>query len=235
MIFKRKILQEKIPNLSKEEVKGYEQWDTDIDTKIDKYIELFKEGNINNLENLKEVIKKALRYGSYNPKDNDFIKFLGKLTWKPTLQQAELFDALYELPKTFGYMDLDHDYLLNPSLYNRSKEDFLHAVKIFETILDPSKARKFFKNTEKLNIKEFFDGNKIKPTFDPAGKEKTIAGDKSIQGVVLKWEQDTENINSQEYDDQDTLSFNIKKIKNKDAFFKDLYPILQKYNLADVK
>ncbi len=80
-------------------------------------------------------------------------------------------------------------YLLNPSLYDRSIAEFVYTVKAFETVLDPAKLSKFFHDTNKIDVNEFFDGDSIKP----AGSANDADNTNTIYGVIESWAQGGEN------------------------------------------
>ena len=79
--------------------------------------------------------------------------------------------------------DKNASYLLNPSLFYRNPQEFNYTVQIFETVLEPSKLKKFFKKTDGITVDQLYDGKKIKPAGDP----NTSSDASTLFGQVEAW------------------------------------------------
>ncbi len=83
--------------------------------------------------------------------------------------------------------DLSHSFYRNPSLYDRTDDEFDYTVKIFEIMLTPELRAKYYIETDKIGVDQFFDaeGN-IKPAglHDDEGEQ----GD-SIWYTVERWKE----------------------------------------------
>lgn len=98
---------------------------------------------------------------------NGFLKFANKLKFSMPKAREFKQKALYLYG---GYknkrIDLTHEYLTNPTLWNRSDNDFTKAVNAFEICMSPKYAKNYLKDPSVIDINEFFNGDTIKPTKD---------------------------------------------------------------------
>lgn len=98
---------------------------------------------------------------------NGFLKLANKLNFSMPKAREFKQKALYLYG---GYknkrIDLTHEYLINPTLWNRSDNDFNKAVNAFEICMSPKYAKNYLKDTSVIDINEFFNGDTIKPTKD---------------------------------------------------------------------
>lgn len=98
---------------------------------------------------------------------NGFLKLANKLNFPMPKAREFKQKALYLYG---GYknkkIDLTHEYLTNPTLWNRSDNDFIKAVNAFEICMSPEYAKNYLKDTSVIDINDFFNDDTIKPTKD---------------------------------------------------------------------
>ena len=179
----RMILLESVPSISKQEM---DQWQNANDNLRYKMLDTI----ITRYNNPKlEVVKEAIfnNFGEYgiNPLKNEFMTLLDNIDFDLKPSHNALLNRLTELHKKED-IDLDNDYLSNPSLYNRSLQSFDYTVRLFDTVSDSSKLRRFFKNTEKINMSDLFekDGVTIKKVGGTGPNKNSLD---TLYGTVESW------------------------------------------------
>ena len=112
------------------------------------------------------LIQSILDFGP-NENRNGFLKFANKIKFEMPKAREFKQKALYLYG---GYknkrIDLTHEYLTNPTLWNRSDNDFNKAVNAFEICMSPKYVKNYLKDTSVVDINDFFNGDTIKPTKD---------------------------------------------------------------------
>lgn len=79
-------------------------------------------------------------------------------------------------------------YLGNVSMYYRNLAEFEYTARAFEIVLDPKKLSTFIKDTSKVDIQDFYDGNEIKPAgLDEKGTRDTSAHETHTIKAVIEW------------------------------------------------
>ena len=110
------------------------------------------------------IIQTILDWGPEESK-NRFFHFINKIDF-PMMGEKNYknkMNYLYQL-YTQKKLDLNQAYLLNPTLYERNDKEFNVAVRAFELLGNDAEMKKRFRDTSMVNIKEFFNGDKILPT-----------------------------------------------------------------------
>lgn len=178
----RFLLLEKIPQITPEEIK---KWDTASDrVRGQMGTDIINRFELNPAKNMMHPLRKSFVKFGIDPKTNPFIEFTDKLCQKVPLKKTDdvLFNILVD-KYTTREVNLDHDYLLDASLYNRTPEEFEYTLFVFETVLNPSQLGKYFKDTKNISVKQLYDGGKIKP----AGDESTADDISTLFGTVESW------------------------------------------------
>lgn len=180
-------LNESVPTINPSLVR---QWDNAGKEEKEKIIDSFIEYDYKNpgLKNIKNAMFNI--FNQFGIKDNPFIEFFDKAR---SLDESEYEGNISRLADLYleGYVDVDNDYLYNPSLYGgRKPEDFDYTVRALDIANDPNKLKKYFHNTTELSEKDFFDGNIIKPAGNP-NKDKDNFN--TIYGVIEHWTNEDES------------------------------------------
>jgi len=170
--------------------KDIEKWKTADDKQRGKMVSnILKSYNQEELNNIRPSIRKSFyRYG-IDPDKNPFIPFFDALaeTNNITKDYDNLVSVMIDLVEK-GEIKVDpnyqYEYQLNPSLWNRTKEDFIYTLRAFDIVLDKNKIKKYFKDTEFIDVSEFFlkDGS-----IKPAGSEATSFDEGTIFGTIESW------------------------------------------------
>lgn len=185
----RFLLLEKIPQITPEEIK---KWDTASDkVRGQMGTDIINRFELNAAKNMMQPLRKSFVKFGIDPKTNPFIEFTDKLCQKVPLKKNDdvLFDILVD-KYTSREVNLDHDYLVDASLYSRTPEEFEYTLFVFETVLNPSQLSKYFKDTKNISVKQLYDGGRIKP----AGDESTADDTSTLFGTVESWSgEDREN------------------------------------------
>lgn len=132
------------------------------------------------------IVNCILKYG-LDPARNPFLRFLTSLnvdmndskTYRQKVQY--LYNAFEN--KHITPTQLKMDVFNNPTLYTRNYKDFQYTVKAFLTFSDPKKVSVYLKDTSKVNIGAFMNGNIIKP----AGLNGKGGPTDTIYNVIEGW------------------------------------------------
>ena len=156
------------------------------------------------------IIESILTYG-LNPKRNFFLAFVDKISF--AMPDAKNYKSkMNYVFKSFQNkkLDLHMPVLLNPTLYLRSDKDFQYTLNAFQLMSDKSKAGSYIKDTDVIDISEFFQtkGPHEKAHIKPAGLDKG-PGD-TIFNVIEGWAKDNE------YSPEE-IAKNKQKQKDKDG------------------
>lgn len=147
-----------------------------------------------------------------DPTYNPFMIYIPALCNKitPTSRYNEGISILVELYSSgvlttprLTEMNKASQYLYNPSLFNRDSKDFTYTVNVFETVLVPDRAKKYFKDTSEINVDKLYVNERGTGEIKPAGSQATADDTKTIYGTVEAWSEGGEN-------DADDIS-NVKK------------------------
>lgn len=127
--------------------------------------------------------------------NNDFFKLLWDIRDIKVKNLGHKIDVLTSAYIEKISLNLKHEFYRNPSLYDRSDEDFDYTVRIFETVLDEEKLSTYFKDVMNISVEQLFDAN---GNIKPAGVGGPEAGfyDDTIWNTVESWSgDDSENDN----------------------------------------
>lgn len=83
-------------------------------------------------------------------------------------------------------MHLNYDFYRNPSLYQRSLEDFEFTVRTFEAVLDEEKLSEFFIDTSFISVDQLYDKNGNIKEAGRGGPEAGEYGD-TIYNTIESW------------------------------------------------
>lgn len=127
--------------------------------------------------------------------DNPFIELIPRLAAEARVDKKHdahvcaLIDMMLKgwVPKTtLGVSGRNkfQRYLLNPSLWYRNIDEFTYTVKIFETVLDASRLKRYFANTDNIHVKSLYNKQ---GQIKPAGSEADSKNRSTIFGTVEQW------------------------------------------------
>lgn len=173
-----KILLESVPIISPQQIKQWNDGNENVRSKI--FSEIINQYNNSNIDEVAAGIRPCFYQHGIDPRKNGFIELFDKFNFKLDKKHIPYIKMLNNL-YTSENLDLSEDYLVEPSLWNRSMNEFIYTVRLFDTVLTPYKLRKFFKNTELINKNDLFNGSNIKPV----GKEGD--GTETLFGTVESW------------------------------------------------
>ena len=185
----RFILLEKVPQITADEIKKWSSASDKIRGQM--ATDILQRYEQSDAMNLWHPFRKSLKLFGIDPKENPFIHFTDKLVDSVHLSKTDdkLFDILVDMHQQ-RLIDLNHSYLVDPRLYQRSPEEFQYTVNVFETVLDPSRLNRYFKDTSRISVDQIYDKGFIKP----AGNESTGDDISTIFGTVESWSgADSEN------------------------------------------
>lgn len=183
MIFK---LNESIPNISD---KAIDEWNrASYDRRYQMTQQIIDKYNKPGLENILPAIYDNFNYFGIDKNSNPYMKLLDELEFSPTEQQNDAFKLISKYQKS-GKVDLSHDYLRWPSLYNRPLKDFEYTLNAFEIVMNRDEVSQFFNDITNIESSQFVDPE----TGDilPAGKPGDTGID-TIYGVIEQWTRDDE-------------------------------------------
>nr|DAP55331.1 MAG TPA: hypothetical protein [Caudoviricetes sp.] len=183
MIFK---LNESIPNISD---KAIEEWQrASYDRRYQMTEQIIDKYNKQGLKNILPAIYDNFNYFGIDKNSNPYMKLLDELEFSPTEQQNDAFKLISKYQKS-GKVDLSHDYLRWPSLYNRPLKDFEYTLNAFEIVMNRDEVSQFFNDITNIESSQFVDPE----TGDilPAGKPGDTGID-TIYGVIEQWTRDDE-------------------------------------------
>lgn len=202
----KSLLQEKLPRVTNQEIntwrQGSDRQKSDLVTNI---ISRYEKPSLNNIRN---AINKNFNYFGIDPKNNDFMKFLDQLEFNPTRNQNNNFEILVDYVDQHK-VDINHEYLTNESLYNRTPKEFEYTLNAFETVMDPSELSKYFKDTTSINVEQFYDAE---GNIKPAGKQGDTTKD-TIYGTIESWSHNNELDDNSENSNLYTLNDALKRFK----------------------
>jgi len=183
MIFK---LNEAIPNISD---RAIDEWNkASYDRRYQMTQQIIDKYNKPGLENILPAIYDNFNYFGIDKNSNPYMKLLDELEFAPTKQQNDNFKLISKYQKS-GKVDLSHDYLRWPSLYNRPIKDFEYTLNAFEIVMNRDEVSQFFNDITNIESSQFVDPE----TGDilPAGKPGDTGID-TIYGVIEQWTRDDE-------------------------------------------
>ena len=125
------------------------------------------------LNRLKPVLTQSCVTYGLEPDVNKFLALVASPDMKTCFNPGH-YEVLYTMWDKED-INLTLDYLANPSLYARNAKEFRYTVNLFDTVSNPNKIKKFFKNTSGINQNALFEIN---------SKSSTVVGDKG-DGVKL--------------------------------------------------
>lgn len=202
MIVKR--LLESLPQISTEDIA---KWEKASDSTRNNYLNrILNEYGKPDLQNIKPAIKANFSEFGIDPNKNDFIGLLDRLTFPVTKDLNSYFLQLSKMVVTDS-VDLSKDYLAEKSLYDRSLEDFIYTVRLFDTVNQRHKLAKFFKDTTNINEKALYvDGSttEIKPVHT------TDDGLDSLFGTVESWSGE-DGKNDSHYDEMEKGGYSLQQ------------------------
>lgn len=181
MIFK---LNESIPNISD---KAIDEWNrASYDKRYQMTEQIIDKYNKQGLKNILPAIYDNFNYFGIDKNSNPYMKLLDELEFSPTEQQNDAFKLISKYQKS-GKVDLSHDYLRWPSLYNRPLKDFEYTLNAFEIVMNRDEVSQFFNDITNIESSQFVDPE----TGDilPAGKPGDTGID-TIYGVIEQWTRD---------------------------------------------
>ena len=192
----RMLLLEFLPNISKQEM---QQWEEANETVRNKMLDIIiSRYNNKDLKVVKDAIYNNFAQNGINPLTNDFMTLISNIQFPLKPMHNTLLNRLTELERKEN-IDLTKDYLTDYSLYDRSEKAFDYTVRLFDTVSTPSKLKRFFKNTEGINIEDLYkdDGVTIKPVGGVGPNKKSID---TLYGTVEMWSgEDGENDVTDDY------------------------------------
>ena len=140
-----------------------------------------------NIFGIRQVIAESIFTYGLDPKRNFFLDFVSKINFP--MPDAKTYKNkmkyIYDSFKNKG-IDLKMPVLINPTLYQRSENEFKYAVNAFTLMSDPRKAGAYIKDTNKIDINQFMDGDKVKPSGNNGRQGDTIFN------VIESWAEDNE-------------------------------------------
>ena len=217
----RFILLEKVPQITADEIKKWSSASDKIRGQM--ATDILQRYEQSDAMNLWHPFRKSLKLFGIDPKENPFIHFTDKLVDSVHLSKTDdkLFDILVDMHQQ-RLIDLNHSYLVDPRLYQRSPEEFQYTVNVFETVLDPSRLNRYFKDTSRISVDQLYDKGIIKP----AGNESTGDDISTIFGTVESWSgADSENDKpSQNSKDVHFSAAELKEAKKHPIFSYDNIP-----------
>lgn len=181
MIFK---LNESIPNISD---RAIDEWNrASYDRRYQMTERIIDNYNKQGLKNILPAIYDNFNYFGIDKNSNPYMKLLDELEFSPTEQQNDAFKLISKYQKS-GKVDLSHDYLRWPSLYNRPLKDFEYTLNAFEIVMNRDEVSQFFNDITNIESSQFVDPE----TGDilPAGKPGDTGID-TIYGVIEQWTRD---------------------------------------------
>ena len=205
--------------------KDIEKWKTADDKQRGKMVtNIIKSYNQEELDNIRPSIRKSLyRYG-IDPDKNPFIPFFDALaeTNNITKDYDNLVSAMIDLAEKGDItVDSGYDYQLHPSLWERTKEDFVYTLKAFDVVSDENKLKRYFKNVDGIDISALMNED---GSIKPAGSEATSFDEGTIFGTIESWSNGGDN-------DRDIDDKKSKSVKLTQA---DLNRIRDKYHYTYV-
>ncbi len=144
------------------------------------------------LSGVKSIIIDSIMSFGINPRRNLFLDFLSKLPISITDSKGipkmrYIFDSFKNKK-----LDIRMEVLNNPTLWDRSDNEFKYTINAFNLMSDPKKAKAYIKDIKVININEFFeDGDDPRTsTIKKAG----IHGEKgdTIFNVIERWADNNE-------------------------------------------
>ena len=189
-----KLLLEKYPYVNADAKDTFEKSNNDGRKRIiAQVISNFSNPNANKLKN-------SITYGANTwgvsaqgeGETNPFFSFVDKLlnSKVPLNNQVDTYLSHYiDMVKSGVVQDAKGtfnggaDYLFEPSLYQRNKDDFDFTVRAFELLRNPTLAKKYFKDISVLNKEELFTNGKIKPV----GTNKDLSNPNTLRGLFEIW------------------------------------------------
>jgi len=175
-------LVEKVPSITAQEIS---KWNSASDkVRGQMATDILQRYDIPAVMNMWHPFRKSLKLFGIDPKQNPFIAFTDKLLSAVPLNKTDdkLFDILVDMHQK-RLIDLNHSYLTDKRLYERNPQEFQYTVNVFETVLDPSRLTRYFKDTSKISVDQLYDKGIIKP----AGNESTADNLDTIFGTVESW------------------------------------------------
>lgn len=211
-----KILYEAVPTITPQDIKQWDSANENIKSKlVNKLITAYGKPNLKNIRN---AISTCFFQHGIDPKKNGFIELFDKIDFPLTKDHDEYFTKLNDLYISDN-IDLSKKYLTLNSLYDRSIEEFLYTVRLFDIVNTPYKINKYFKNAAEIDEWELFlDDNK--QIIKPVGNEGD--GEDTLFGTVEAWsgengENDVES-NYSELEEPSLTQRELKRIKEKYTF-----------------
>jgi hypothetical protein len=140
------------------------------------------------LQGIRPVIIQTILDWGPNESKNRFFAFINKIDF-PMMGEKnyrEKMNYLYQKYKK-NTLDLSHDYLLNPTLWERNDKEFGATVRAFELCMDESAMKERFKDTSMVDVSKFFNGDKILPL-------------KEILAIIEEWASNENEYSPEERD-----------------------------------
>ena len=211
-----RILTEALPQIATEDIK---QWSkASYSEKMRILNKLLPQYGRNDLKNIIESIIFDFDNYGIDPAKNPFVELLGKFKFQLTKNHNNYLQKLTQL-RSQKDVDVSKDYLALESLYKRNIDDFIYTVVLFDTVNDPRKLNKFFKDTTYINEADLYvkgTSNVIKP----AGNEGD--GIDTLYGTVESWAGDNGE-NNASYNKTEQGGFSLNQVFKQNQIAPDEY------------
>lgn len=204
-------LLEDMPIFSENQISEYDNLsDKEKDNLIDFYIR--NSGN-NSLQNIKPTIKYSFDRWGLSPNRNPFLDYWLRIPFTIKSSYKQNFDDLTQFVNTGKVKNLNSDWYLEESLFNRTPEEFEYTVNAFEVVSDKNILKKYFEDTSNIRISDLYtESGKIKP----AGNSGTKNNTNTIYGQIEEWDNQSDKANSNSNDEDFSLEDVIKNFRIKE-------------------
>ena len=122
--------------------------------------------------------------------DNPLMAILYAINEKTDGQVKMSLPKLVWLEKQYG-IDMRQDFLKNPSLYNRSLRDMVYTARILDTVSNPEKLSKYFKDSGKVEVDQLYNADGTIKDAGVGGPKNGHYGD-VIYNIVASWSEEEE-------------------------------------------